>query len=77
MELTRSQRDEVQQPTSHETDSTESRGHNGHHHASSSEPALVSPSKHDSHYAPGQHPHEIGHNPALPKDELDMEEKIK
>ncbi|GAA5975090.1 hypothetical protein JCM5350_004582 [Sporobolomyces pararoseus] len=43
----------------------------------SSESALVSPSMHDAHYPPGQHPHEVGDNPALPKDELEMEEKIK
>lgn len=32
---------------------------------------------HDSHYAPGEHPLEIGHNPALAEDELELEEKIK
>ncbi|GAA5834388.1 hypothetical protein JCM3766R1_005200 [Sporobolomyces carnicolor] len=43
----------------------------------SSEPILGSPSMHDSHYAPGEHPLEIGHNPALAEDELELEEKIK
>ncbi|GAA6017173.1 hypothetical protein JCM11491_001843 [Sporobolomyces phaffii] len=43
----------------------------------SSDAALVSPSMHDSHYLPGEHPAAFGDNPALAEGEAKLEEHIK